>query len=465
MYHKILAARQKMDALIPHLAFGGGFSGIMQGAGNVIANAPANTMGFIANPLGTTEGAISTAGEQLSSNLPNMGHAAHILTHPNPFNATAPGFASNMPMYTAGAGLGTNAFNQGIGTTAGEIGNLGQQAGYMNATGRQLNDVYAQQGTLAQALSDQARGIGPNPALEQYKQNVNANIAAQTGAAASQRGINPALAARMAAQGGAAANAGAAGTEATLQAEQELAARQQLAQQQAAMAGTLGEQAGIYGAAGNLYGAGGQLGQGITSAGNTMYGTNVGGIGTETGQGIEANLGAQKINAGVAAQNAAAQQALVSQGAGAISGGLGKLFGGGAGADAAGGAGGGLGAGQASAEGLPAVGAMAAHGGTIPDRKALSLASALRAQGGGVPGKAKIKGDDESNDTVPTVLSPGEIVLPRSVTQDPDAANKAAEFVEKLKGKAHPTYGKVLQARRKLADAMAAHQACGGMAS
>ena len=40
------------------------------------------------------------------------------------------------------------------------------------------------------------------------------------------------------------------------------------------------------------------------------------------------------------------------------------------------------------------------------------------AEGGNVPGNAKVFGDSYKNDTVPALLSPGEFVLPRSITQD-----------------------------------------------
>ena len=40
-------------------------------------------------------------------------------------------------------------------------------------------------------------------------------------------------------------------------------------------------------------------------------------------------------------------------------------------------------------------------------------------QGGMVPGQAPIPGDSAQNDVVPAALSPGEMVMPRSVTQDP----------------------------------------------
>jgi hypothetical protein len=38
--------------------------------------------------------------------------------------------------------------------------------------------------------------------------------------------------------------------------------------------------------------------------------------------------------------------------------------------------------------------------------------------GGLVPGKAKVRGDSQKNDVVPAMLSPGEIVVPRSAAQD-----------------------------------------------
>lgn len=62
--------------------------------------------------------------------------------------------------------------------------------------------------------------------------------------------------------------------------------------------------------------------------------------------------------------------------------------------------------------------------------------------GGVVPGKAKVKGDDERNDTVPAMLSPGEIVIPRTVVQKGEKAMmgfikglKAMESTKAQKGK------------------------------
>lgn len=77
--------------------------------------------------------------------------------------------------------------------------------------------------------------------------------------------------------------------------------------------------------------------------------------------------------------------------------------------------------------------------------------------GGHVPGQARVPGDDPENDTVDAKVSPGEIVLPRSVAQAPDAARRAAEFVAALKAKKGPSvgYGRVLATQRALAARMA----------
>lgn len=62
--------------------------------------------------------------------------------------------------------------------------------------------------------------------------------------------------------------------------------------------------------------------------------------------------------------------------------------------------------------------------------------------GGPVPGDEagmKPMEDDPANDTVEAHLSPGEIVLPRSVAQSPNAPEAAEHFVEQTKGMGRPT--------------------------
>jgi hypothetical protein len=65
---------------------------------------------------------------------------------------------------------------------------------------------------------------------------------------------------------------------------------------------------------------------------------------------------------------------------------------------------------------------MYAQGGMAP--------SSLMVQGGHVPGKAVVQGDNPKNDIVDAKLSPGEIVIPRSIVNHPNAPELAAKFVK-----------------------------------
>ena len=62
--------------------------------------------------------------------------------------------------------------------------------------------------------------------------------------------------------------------------------------------------------------------------------------------------------------------------------------------------------------------------------------------GGGVPGRATVPGNSPQNDTVPAQLSPGEVVLPRTIAHDP---KKARSFVEHLQGGKSPKKKKSLK--------------------
>lgn len=70
----------------------------------------------------------------------------------------------------------------------------------------------------------------------------------------------------------------------------------------------------------------------------------------------------------------------------------------------------------------------------IPPSKvqAAAQASDPRQVGDRIPGKAKVKGNSFKNDTVPATLEEGGIVLPRSVMEHKDPAKKAHEFVTKI---------------------------------
>lgn len=71
-----------------------------------------------------------------------------------------------------------------------------------------------------------------------------------------------------------------------------------------------------------------------------------------------------------------------------------------------------------------------ARGGRVP-----VTGPQLAAQGKLVPGKAKVKGNSYANDTVDAKLSPGEVIIPRSVMQSKDPINGAAAFVQAIMAK------------------------------
>lgn len=129
----------------------------------------------------------------------------------------------------------------------------------------------------------------------------------------------------------------------------------------------------------------------------------------------QAVLGTNQINAGVAADNSATNRAIIG---GLISGG--------------------------SQVGAAAAGMPAYSGAVVPN----------------TPGM--IPGDHPANDIVDAKLSPGEIVIPRSVAMSQDAPEKAKEFVEMLKSQKKMSKGGVVDfkdvvaTQKKLAERLAA---------
>lgn len=107
--------------------------------------------------------------------------------------------------------------------------------GALSGSANQFNDIFNQQTGLAGQLQQQALGQGPNPAQIQLQQATNQNISQNAGMLASQRGLSPALAQRLAAQNAASTNQQSAGQASLMGAQQQLAARGQLA-------GVLGQQ-------------------------------------------------------------------------------------------------------------------------------------------------------------------------------------------------------------------------------
>lgn len=229
--------------------------------------------------------------------------------------------------------------------TSGAQGNV--QAGQTS-----LDEAKKQQMGLAQMLQQQYAGTGPNAALGTMQRGSEEAIKRASGALASQRGINPALAQRLASQQAAEMGQKAAQEGAILQAQQS----------QGALSGL-----------GNVYG----------------------------------DIGRQALG-----QYGTAQQALTQQQA----------------------------ENQRTTTGI--VGGLLGGAGAL-----LGMST-----GGKVPGKAEVQGDSYSNDKVPAMLSPGEIVVPRSKAKDPE---KAKEFIDHIMGdkgeSKEVTYADVLAMQKQLA--------------
>lgn len=273
---------------------------------------------------------------------------------------------------------------------------------------QQQQQLYGQQQSLAQALLAQSQGQGPNPALMQLHQTTDQNAQSAAGLLASQRGLNPALAARMASDQMTASNNAAAGHAATLSAQQQLAAQGQL---------------------GSLYG--------------NMAGQNLHGQGLMVGAQDSANT----LNAGVAKQNAGQQYATNMGFLNSLGGGISKFASSPSAAPSAGMSDPGV------MGGTDGMGGMGATGGAA-DSGAMAM---FAAHGAVVPGRANVSGDSPKNDTVPAVLSPGEIVIPRSHAQN---AADAKSFIDALmkegakKKAGDGGFGAVLEAHRKLGEAL-----------
>ena len=264
------------------------------------------------------------------------------------------------------------------------------------------SQVFQQQQQLAQQLQQMGQGQGPSAAQAMLSQQAG-NIGAQQAAlAASQRGAsqNVGLVGRQAAMAGMNAQQGAASQAATLRAQEQLSALDQLRLQQANMSQLTGQQVA-------------QQAQATGALATSSLAAQQ--------QALTAVANQQKTQAGIEEQKATKQGGILGQITGAIGPALSVLA-----APATGGAS--LMAGEAA--GLGEGMAFANKGGEIPSHEMFIkhiLNSKNMAYGQKVPGKAEVKGDSLKNDKVPTMLSPGEIVVPRSKAGDPD---KAAQFAK-----------------------------------
>ena len=265
--------------------------------------------------------------------------------------------------------------------------------------------VGAEQAALAEALRAQAEGRGPSLAQMQYERALAASQAAAASQLASARGLSPAQAQRLLITRQAGAQAGAASQSAMLRLQEQQAA-------QAALGNLLGQRR-------QQELLGGQLAAGL-------YGT-AGGLGTQ--QAIEQarmqqDAARMAMGIGTAQQEMETRQKAAAAGAGAA---FGQTL-------------------MTAAKDQPVK--TPARGGDIGKHL--------------VPGKAKFKGDTRSNDTVPALLSPGEIVLPRTVAQSEDAPEKAKKFVQAIKKQKRPSpkaYAEALARIKELEARMNAMEA------
>lgn len=439
-------------------------------------------------PGKTNGGGGSSSGGSGGLNMSNP----FIFKNPNTFQAPT-GIVN--PLNSLGTINGQGVNGNGLSSMGAALLAQGQGAlnGQTNAAGN-LTNVYNGQSSFADALRKQALGQGgpgtdlASAMLAKATQN---NIANGAGQISSIQGLNPALQAKMIAENTANQNQTAAMQGTQLGLENQLNAQGELGNVYTGMAGTLGTQGNLYGnAAGLGVGTGAGLSEAGTNANLTNQGQQLGAISPYNSTLSSGQIGAQTLNKDVGMGNLAASTGIAGGLANGLGGALAAGFGpGGAfntpstpnnntttveqqsgnvnteSPDAGGQGGVNTDAGAADAGSAANIGYNGGYTqpnhGQVPakyDHAALSLARHLMAMGGAVPGKAKVAGNNPRNDVVPAVLSPGEVVLPRSVTQSPDAAKKAEAFMEKLHPKDNSPFGKLLQARAQLKKAEEAHR-------
>lgn len=347
-----------------------------------------------------------------------------------------------------------------------------QAQGDLMALLGQHNGVQTQQDLINQ-LIQQSQGGGPNPALAQLNLATGQNTANQAALMAGQRGssANVGLLARQAAQQGAANQQNAIGQGAVLQAQQQLAAQnalgslanQQVGQYQNAVTGvnqaTQGSQQNLLnsiaqqnnsniGMQSNINNVNGQIAQGNQRFQQGVVGNLAGNIGSilhlsgggqvdngssnkshyeaggpvsTFGKMLSNSLANQSPNIGAPVSNVDQAEQSGQKVGGLFSNLLSqKLSRSPVGSEV-----GQAGTSDLVAGRMPPVGQLTTYSGGSIDYTS----------GGKLPGKASVEGDSLKNDKVPILGSPGEIMLPRSVTMAKDAPQKAAEFVAAILAK------------------------------
>lgn len=357
---------------------------------------------------------------------------------------------------------------------------INQQQSFVNALNAQnglynQNNVYGQQQALSDTLGGIANGTGPNPAQAMLAQSTGNNVANQAALMAGQRGSNAnvGMMARQAAMQGANIQQQSAGQAAALQAQQSLNALSGQAAQQQAMQNVAGSQVG-------------QQSQGLTNLNQAQQNEQnmlMNAANNYGGQQVAMQSNINNANAGIQNTVAQGQQSLQGGLLGGIGTALLRAHGGmipnhysnggqvangpqsmagkflngyssGSGMNNSPSAGifnGGMqfgqGLGQAISNGfsnlfspsptsimqnnMPSFNSL--NPSTIGEQNSsdssFNKGGKVMKGGGKVPGKDKVKGDSYANDTVNAKLSPGEIVIPVSITQGKDPITEGARFI------------------------------------
>lgn len=297
----------------------------------------------------------------------------------------------------------------------------------------QLTGLKDQRSEFGQALANQALGKAPSITEAQLKQAMDRNLSQQIAAAKANRAVNPALQARMVNQ-----QAGQAAQATAQQAAINRLAEQQANQQQ--FANYLGQQQ----QAGAQYLSGaGQSQSGVmnTQFANQQRGINMFQGAAQAGMSAAAMMSDRNLKTLIKKYNKGGvvkPKKMADGGKVSASNSIENIVGGAgvpdafADKDSMQKMGGNLGS-ILSKLGAPdatmmAGGPMDALGGAGGAEGLMAAAPMMVANKGAVvPGQAKVNGDSEKNDTVPALLSPGEVVVPRTVVAKGSKA--VAKFV------------------------------------
>lgn len=262
------------------------------------------------------------------------------------------------------------------------------------------NQVFGQQQDLAKQLQLIANGNGPNPYATMLQNSMGQNAQQAQGVYANNRAINPALAARQAGQAQTDANLKAANSAASLTQQQQLGAYSALG--------------GLYNQMGNQanqnYGVGAGVAAGNQQQQGQIVGGLLGGAGAAMGGGGKAHGG---MIEGYAEGGEVSDSSMPSSFAAKFLSGFGQMNP----------------TGTQTGGPLDISHGMMGFAGASNNGYAVGGMTRNMQTGGNVPGKANVPGDSYKNDTVPAMLSPGEIVIPRHIVQGKNAPAEAAKFV------------------------------------